>query len=146
MKRLPSLLRSTPPSPRTPSVTRMPHHARRPDHAGRMKLHELHVQQFRAGVIGERLAVAGVFPGIAGDLVGAPDAAGGDHHGLGLENLETAAFAVVAERAGDAVAVLEQRDDRVFHVNVDALMNAVVLQACESFPSPVRSPTWARRG
>ena len=54
------------------------HHARRPDHAGGMELHKFHVHQFRAGVIRERLAVAGVFPGIAGDFVGAPDAAGGD--------------------------------------------------------------------
>ena len=94
------------------------HHARRPDHAGRMKLDELHVHQFRAGMIRERLAVAGVFPGIAGDFVRAPDAAGGKHDGLGLENLETSALAVVAERANDAVAVLEQRDDRVFHVDL----------------------------
>ena len=44
------------------------HDARRPDHAGRMKLDELHVEQFRARVIRQRNAVAGAFPGIAGDL------------------------------------------------------------------------------
>ena len=43
-------------------------HARRPDHAGRMELDELHVLQLGAGVVGERVAVAGVFPAVAGDL------------------------------------------------------------------------------
>ena len=98
-----------------------------------MKLHELHVHQFRAGVIRERLAVAGVFPGIASDFVGAPDAAGGKHNGLCLENFETPALAVVAKRADDAVAILEQRDHRVFHVDVDALMDAVVLKRANQF-------------
>ena len=58
-------------------------------------------------MICERMAVAGAFPGIAGDFIGAPDAAGGNHNGLRLENFETPAFAVIAERANDAVAVLE---------------------------------------
>ena len=74
-----------------------------------MELDELHVEQFGAGVVGERMAVAGVFPAVAGDLERAADAAGGEHHGLGLEDREAAALAVVTERAGDAVAVLEQR-------------------------------------
>ena len=51
--------------------------------------------------------------------------------GLGLENLETSALAVVTKRADDAVAVLEQRDDRVFHVDRDALMDAVILQRAD---------------
>ena len=50
-------------------------HARRPDHAGRMELHELHVLQRGAGMVGERLAVAGVFPAVARDRVRAADAA-----------------------------------------------------------------------
>ena len=75
-------------------------HARRPDHAGRMELDELHVDQLGAGVVGERVAVAGVFPAVARDLVRAADAAGGEHDRLGLEHAEAAAFALVAERAG----------------------------------------------
>ena len=39
-------------------------HARRPDHARRMELDELHVLQRGAGVIGERMAVAGVLPAV----------------------------------------------------------------------------------
>ena len=131
MNRSPLLLRRTPPSPRTPSVTRMPLHARRPDHAGRMELDELHVHQLGPGVVGQRVAVAGVFPAVAGDLVRLADAAGGQHHRLGLEDDEAAALAVVAERPGDAVAVLEQADDGAFHVDVDALVDAVVLQGAD---------------
>ena len=106
-------------------------HARRPDHAGRMELDELHVDQLGAGVVGERVAVAGVLPAVAGDPVGAADAAGREHDRLRLEDHEAAALAVVAERAGDAVAVLEQRDDGALHVDVDALVDAVVLQRAD---------------
>src|SRR5205814_4094740 len=42
----------------------------RPDHPGGMELHELHVHQIGAGVVREHVAVAGVLPGVAGDLVG----------------------------------------------------------------------------
>src|SRR5207237_7933767 len=45
------------------------HDAGRPDHAGRVELDELHVLQLGAGVVGEGVAVAGVFPAVAGDLV-----------------------------------------------------------------------------
>ena len=59
--------------------------ARRPDHPGGMKLNELHVDQGRAGVVCERMTVAGAIPTVAGDLVSLADAASGEHHGLGLE-------------------------------------------------------------
>ena len=68
-----------------------------------MELNELHVHQRCAGVIGERMAVAGVFPTVAGDFVCAADAAGGQHDGFGAEQLEAAALALVAERSRDAV-------------------------------------------
>ena len=47
------------------------------------------------------------------------------------KQLEAAALALVAERADDAVAVLEQRDDRALHVHVDALVDAVILQRAD---------------
>ena len=50
-----------------------------------MELHEFHVDELRARVVGQRVAVAGVFPTVAGDLVGPADAARGQHDGLGLE-------------------------------------------------------------
>ena len=77
------------------------------------------------------MAVAGAFPRVAGDLIGAAEAARGDNDRLGLENLEAAALAIIAERPGDAVAVLEQGDDGPFHVDRDALVDAVVLQGAD---------------
>ena len=79
------------------------------------------------------MAVAGVFPAVAGDLVRAADAAGRQHDRLGAKQLEAPPLAFVAERADDAVAVLEQRDDRALHVHVDALVDAVILQRADHF-------------
>ena len=62
-----------------------------------MELDELHVDQLRAGVVGERMAVAGVFPTVARDLVGSPDAAGGEHDRFRAKNFEPAALAIVTE-------------------------------------------------
>ena len=104
MKRRPWLLRSTPPSPRTPSVTRMPRTLGGQTMPGGMELHELHVLQRGAGVVGQRVAVAGVLPAVAGDRVRPADPAGREHDRLGAEEPEPPALAVVAERARDAPA------------------------------------------
>src|SRR5206468_4203929 len=48
---------------------------RRLGHAGRMEPDELHLHELRAGVVGERMTLARVFPAVARDLVVAPDAA-----------------------------------------------------------------------
>ena len=77
------------------------------------------------------MAVAGVLPAVAGDLVRLADAAGRQHNRLGLEDDEPALLAVVAEGAADAVAVLEEPDDRAFHVDRHALMDAVILQRAD---------------
>ena len=100
-----------------------------------MELHELHVDQLGAGVVGQRVPVARVLPAVAGDLERAADAAGREDHRFRAKQLEAAALALVAERADDAVAVLEQRDDRALHVHVDALMDAVVLQRADHLES-----------
>ena len=123
-----------PPSPRTPSVTRMPAHARRPDHPGRMELDEFHVDQLRAGVVGERMAVASVFPTVARDLVGAPDAAGGEHDGFGAKNLEASAFAIVAKGPDDSIAILQQRRGRCAPCGHRCLDECRGPAACGSFP------------
>src|SRR2546425_13208033 len=70
-------------------------HAERPDHPGRVELDELHAHQVGARLVGERLAVAGVLPGVAVDLVGAADAAGGEHDGLGAKDDEAPRVAPV---------------------------------------------------
>jgi hypothetical protein len=50
--------------------------AGRPNHSGRMELHELHVHQCGSGVIRERMAVTGIFPAVAGDLVSPANSSG----------------------------------------------------------------------
>ena len=108
-------------------------HAGRPDHAGGMELDELHIHEGGAGAVGERLPIGSVLPTVAGDLVGSSDTAGGEHHGLGAEEMEAAALAVVAERAGDAVAVLEQRQHGVLHEDIEAEMDAMILERSDHF-------------
>ena len=98
-----------------------------------MELDEFHVQQFRARVVREGNAVAGAFPGIAGDGIGPAQTAGANHHGLGLENAETAALAVITKGARHAVAILEQRYNGIFHMHRDALMDTMVLQRADQF-------------
>ena len=106
-------------------------HARRPDHPRRMELHELHVDQRRAGAVGERMAVAGAFPAVAGDAVGAADAAGGEDHGLGAEEQEASALAFVPAGAGHAAIVGRQIDDGAFHVDGDAGVDGVILERAD---------------
>ena len=108
-------------------------HAEGPNHAGRVKLDELHVLQFGASVVSERMAVAGVLPAIAGDLVRFADAAGCKHDRLRLKDDESASFARIGQRPGDSIAVLEETDDSVLHEDVDALVDAVILQGANHF-------------
>src|SRR5207244_833428 len=95
--------------------------------------HELHVDQLSTGEVGERMAVAGVLPAIAGDLVSLADAAGGQDDGLGTEDDEASLLAVIPDGAGDAVAVFQEAQDRALHVDGDALMDAVVLEGANHF-------------
>ena len=83
-------------------------HAGRPDHPGGMELDELHVDQGRARAVGERVAVAGALPAVAGDLEGAADATGRDDDGGRAQHHESPVLALVAEGPGDAIAVLQQ--------------------------------------
>ena len=46
-----------------------------------------------------------------------------------------AALAVVAEGTDDALAVLDQADDGVFHVDVDAEVDAVILKRSDHLES-----------
>ena len=106
-------------------------HARRPDHAGGMELDELHVLQRGAGVVGERVPVAGVLPAVAGDRVGPADSPGRQHDRLAAVQPEPPALAVVPQRAGHPAAVGEDPEHRALHVHVDALVDAVVLQRAD---------------
>ena len=84
-----------------------------------------------AGVVGQGVAVAGVLPTVAGDLEGAARTSRGEDDGLGRVQLEAATLAVVCQGAGDAIAVFEQRRDRVFHVYFDALVDLIMEDGCK---------------
>ena len=100
-----------------------------PHHSGRVELDELHADQVGAGVVGQRMAVAGVLPRVAVDLVGAADPAGREHDGLRAEQQEAAALAAIGERAADPAVVGQEPRDGAFHEDVDALrLHRPVLQ------------------
>jgi hypothetical protein len=93
-----------------------------------MELHELHVDQFGARSIRERVPIARALPTVAGNGIGASNAARRQNHGLGGKHMEAAAFTVVRQRARTSPAIEEQRDDGEFHVNGDAEVRRVVLK------------------
>jgi len=112
--------------------------ARRPDHAGRMKLHELHVDQVGPGPQRHGMPVGRVLPRVGRDLPAAADSARCEHDCLRPEHDEPPALALVAETARYAPAagavppvVGENPADRAFHVHVDALVYALVLQRAD---------------
>ena len=108
-----------------------PGDARRPDHPGRMELHELHVDQLGARLVRERVPVAGALPRVRRDPPAPARAAGREHDRARREDDELAGRAPVAERAADALAVLEQPRDRALHEDVDAGVDGLVLQRAD---------------
>ena len=104
-------------------------HAERPDHPGRVKLKELHVDQFRSGFVGQRGPVAGVLPRIRRHLPRFAVATCGQHNGLGAEDDEASGLAAVRERTADPSIVLQQAGDGALHVDVDTRgVHGLVLQ------------------
>ena len=103
-------------------------HAGRPDHAGRMELDELHVHQLGAGMVGERMSVAGAFPAVARDLERAPAPPVASTTADGVEHLESSALALVADDADRPAVGDQQAHDGEFHVDGDAAVDAVILQ------------------
>src|SRR5207237_5878097 len=79
------------------------------------------------------MSVAGVFPTVACDFVSAADSTGCENDRFPAKNFEATAFAFITKRANDAIAVFQQRKNRVFHINLDALMHAVILQGTNHF-------------
>jgi len=106
-------------------------HAWRPDHSRRMELNEFHVLERSSSVIGERVSVAGVLPAVARHAEGAADTAGGKHDGFGGEELEPSPLTVIAQRSGDTILILQQRDNRALHVDIDRLIDSVVLESAD---------------
>src|SRR5262249_21667333 len=107
--------------------------AGRPDHSSWMELHELHVHQIRAGVVRECMTIARVFPTVARDLIRSADTPCGEHDCLYFEQQEPSALTIVAKRSNAAVLIFQKADDGAFHVDVDALMNAVILKRTDHF-------------
>src|SRR5437588_10251219 len=79
------------------------------------------------------MSVAGVLPAVACNFVGAANAASREHDCIGTKNFEATTLALVTKRAHDAIAIFQQRKNRVFHINLDALMHAVILQGTNHF-------------
>ena len=98
-----------------------------------MELDELHVDELGAGAIGQRVPVAGAFPAVARDLVGAADAAGGEDDRLCREHVERALLPVVGQDACRPSGIEHEVDDRVLHVDLDAEVCRVVLQRANQF-------------
>ena len=102
-----------------------------PHHPRGMELEELHVDELRSGVVGQSVAVAGVLPGVAGDLVRLADAPGGHDHRAGPEDGEAPSLPVVAQGARHPVAILQEGGDGDLHVDVQALVDAMVLEGAD---------------
>ena len=96
-----------------------------------MELNELHVLQFGAGPVRQRKPVARVFPTVAGDLEGAPDAAGGQHHRFRLPQMEVALLAVVSAGARDAARIQQEAEHGALHVDFHAGVDAVILKRAD---------------
>ena len=100
-------------------------------HPGRVELDELHVDELGAGLVGQRVAVAGAVLRVGGDLVDAAAAAGREHQCLGAEADLLAGRAAVAEAADDAIAVLDQLRDRRLHEDLDVGVDGLVLERAD---------------
>src|SRR5262249_56882142 len=68
-----------------------------------------------------------------GDLVGPANAASGQDNRFSAKDFEASAFAFVPKRSDHAIAVFEQRKNRVLHMDIDAAMHTVILQSANHF-------------
>src|SRR5262249_54757324 len=50
-----------------------------------------------------------------------------------FKHFESAALPVVTERTSDAITVLEQGDNRMFHVDLNSLVNPPILEGADQF-------------
>src|SRR5689334_6536185 len=98
-----------------------------------MELNVFHVDQTCARVISKRMPVTGAIPAVAGDFIRLPDPACCENNRFALENSERPALAVIAESPNNAIAILQQSDNASLHVNIDAAMNAMILQRADHF-------------
>src|SRR5262249_33982563 len=103
-------------------------HAWWPNHSSGMELHKLHVHQRCTGIVGERMAIACIFPAVAGNFVSPPNSSCCQHNCFGAKRVKSTALAIISKCTSDAIAVLQQRDYCVFHENVESEMNSMILK------------------
>ena len=100
-----------------------------------MKLHKLHVDEFRTRVIGHRNSAAGTIPTVTGYLIYPAHSSGRNDDGLRVKNLESSTFAIIAECANDVVVIGKQLNDRVLLVKIYPLVDAMILKRAYHFKS-----------
>ncbi len=100
--------------------------------AGRVELVELHVLERQALAPHDADAVAGEGVGVGGGLEDLAVAAGGEDHGLGLEDVDLAGRQLVRDDAGGALLAVDLGQQQVEHVELvvelDALLDAVLVE------------------
>src|ERR1700738_5161928 len=79
------------------------------------------------------MSVTGVLPTVARDFVSTPDSPGCKHDRFRAENFESTTFPFVTKCTDGAIAVLQDRQDRVLHVDVDAAVHTVILKRANHF-------------
>jgi hypothetical protein len=81
------------------------------------------------------MAVPRVLPTIAGNFVGSTDAARRQYHGFGTKQMKPPAVAIISKRTRDAISIFQQRDDRMFHENIQAQVYSMVLKCADHLQS-----------
>src|ERR1700730_17675081 len=79
------------------------------------------------------MSIAGVFPTVACDFVGAANAAGRENDCFPAKNFKSTTLAFITKRAHDAITIFQQRKNRVLLLPLNALMHAVMLQGANHF-------------
>jgi len=109
-----------------------------PVEARRVKLHELHVHQRDAGVVGDGHAVAGVGQGVGGDLPGAPVAARAEHDRFGAQGDDLARVDVHGDHALAHVVFHDQVEGEPLAVELDAVLVRLLVNGVQQdVPGPV---------
>src|SRR5690349_175494 len=79
------------------------------------------------------MPIAGPFPAVARDLVGATNPASGEDDRLGAKDFEATALAIVTESAHHPPAILQQAQNGVLHEDFDPLVHPIILEGADHF-------------
>ena len=96
---------------------------------GRMELDELHVLQRQAGAQHHRVAVAGTGVSLGCGEIGAPVAAGGEHHHVGAKPVDRTVFKVPRHDAvTDALPVHDQVEGKVLDKELGVVAQRLLVE------------------